>query len=192
MIYLSLTELYRICSGIIIDNGIPSCRPDGLSVPASGCRREEGQNMIIRETTPDTDTINTLIALSKDWAAENSCTGYRENEVSDIEGNRIFLAEEDGSVIGYLFGKLARSEKQTSVMPDNTPFFEVAELYVVPSQRSKGVGSALFHYAENAVRSEAQFILLSTATKNWKAILHFYLEELGMTFWSATLYRRLS
>ena len=148
--------------------------------------------MIIHEAVPDTNTVNTLIELSRDWAAENSCTGYRENDISDIEGNRIFLAEEDGTVIGYLFGKLTRSEKKTSIMAENTPFFEVAELYVVPSRRSDGIGSSLFRYAENAVRSEAEYIVLSTATKNWKAILHFYLEELDMTVWSATLYRKLS
>ena len=147
--------------------------------------------MIIHEAVPDTNTVNTLIELSRDWAAENSCTGYRENDISDIEGNHIFLAEEDGTVIGYLFGKLTHSENMTSIMPKNTPFFEVAELYIVPSRRSKGIGSALFHYMENVVRPEAEYIVLSTATKNWKAILHFYLEELDMTFWSATLYRKL-
>ncbi len=148
--------------------------------------------MTIREAEPDKNTVETLIALSKDWAAENSCTGYRANERSDIEGNRIFLAESDGKTIAYLFGKIVKSEKMTSVIPKNTPFFEVAELYVIPSMRSKGIGSKLFRHAEEAVRAEAEYILLSTATKNWKAILHFYLEELDMTFWSATLYRKLS
>jgi hypothetical protein len=36
-----------------------------------------------------------------------------------------------------------------------------------------------------------QFIVLSTASKNSKAILHFYLDELGMQFWSARLFKRI-
>jgi hypothetical protein len=44
---------------------------------------------------------------------------------------------------------------------------------------------------EQTVSEDAEFILLSTATKNWKAIFHFYLDELGMDFWSARLYKKL-
>jgi hypothetical protein len=33
--------------------------------------------------------------------------------------------------------------------------------------------------------------MLSTATKNARAILHFYLDELGMEFWSARLFKSL-
>ena len=60
--------------------------------------------------------------------SENSCYGYRPNDKSDIEGNRIFFAE---------------------------------------------------------------YMVLSTATKNWKAIFHFYLDELDMTFWSARLFKKI-
>ena len=41
------------------------------------------------------------------------------------------------------------------------------------------------------MRSEADFMVLSTATKNWKAIFHFYLDELDMRFWSARLYKKI-
>ena len=40
-------------------------------------------------------------------------------------------------------------------------------------------------------REEADFVLLSTATRNWRAILHFYIDELGMEFWSARLFKPL-
>ena len=48
----------------------------------------------------------------------------------------------------------------------------------------------LFSHVENAVADEAAFIMLSTATKNWKAILHFYIDKLDMDFWSARLFKR--
>lgn len=147
--------------------------------------------MEISEVKLTESVINILIRLSKDWEAENSCHGYRANDKSDIEGNRVFIARENNNVIGYLFGNIFESENMRSVMPKGTSCFEVEELYVIPEKRSLGVGTALFKYAENAVKDEAEYIVLSTATKNWKAIFHFYLEELGMEFWSARLYRKI-
>ena len=35
------------------------------------------------------------------------------------------------------------------------------------------------------------YLMLSTATKDCKRILHFYLDELGMDFWSARLFKKL-
>lgn len=81
--------------------------------------------MDIREAALDEAVLAELIALSVDWAAENSCYGYRPNERADIEGNRIFVAEEDGRMIGYLFGQVCRSRQMKAVMPEGTPFFEV-------------------------------------------------------------------
>ena len=147
--------------------------------------------MFIHEVIPDEKTLAQLIRFSEDWAAENSCYGYRPNDKTDIEGNRIFFAEDGDAVIGYLFGKICRSEQMKSIMPEGTPYFEVEELYVVPERRSQGIGAKLFKYTEQAVKSEAEYMVLSTATKNWKAIFHFYLDELDMTFWSARLFKKI-
>ena len=148
--------------------------------------------MRIYETELTGEVLETLIAMSVDWAAEMSCYGYRANEKDDIEGNRIFLAEEDGEVIGYLFGAPFESKNMKAVMPEGSRCFEVEELYVVPRFRSKGIGRALFAFAEDAMKDAADYMVLSTATKNWRAIFHFYLDELDMTFWSARLFKKIS
>ena len=98
--------------------------------------------MRIYETELTETVLDTLIGMSKDWEVEMSCHGYRANARSDIEGNRVFLAEDDGTVLGYLFGRICRAEKESSVMPRGSAFFEVEELYVIPSRRSVGVGAA--------------------------------------------------
>lgn len=133
-----------------------------------------------------------LIRLSAEWESENSCWGYRANTREDLAGRRVILAEEDGAVIGYLLGLRETAERRSSVMEAGTPYFELEELYVVPARRSQGVGRRLFAMAEEAARAEGLSVLmLTTATKNAKAILHFYLDELRMEFWSARLLKRL-
>lgn len=148
-------------------------------------------NVLIEEVSLTDDVLEELISLSKDWEAEQSCYGYRANQREDIEGNRIFLARDQGQTVGYLFGKRFQSENMKSIMPEGSTCFEVEEVYVIPSRRSTGIGKALFEFAADAVQGEAEYITLSTATKNWKAIFHFYLDELDMTFWSARLFKRI-
>ena len=153
--------------------------------------KERKNAMRIYKTELDERTAAQLIALSEQWEAEDSCRGYRANTMEDLEGRTVFLAEENGELQGYLFGKFCRAERTSTVMKEGAPFFEVEELYVIPSCRSKGLGKSLFEYAEAEVKDKAEVILLSTATKNWRAALHFYLEILDLDFWSATLFKRL-
>ena len=144
------------------------------------------------EAEPTGSLYERLIALSADWEAEDSCRGYRTNTAEDLHGRRIFAAEEDGKIVGYLFGLTQRAKNSSTVVDAGTAYFELEELYVIPSRRSQGIGRRLFALAEQAAREEGStHLLLSTATKDWKAILHFYIEELGMDFWSARLFKKL-
>ncbi|MBR5095367.1 MAG: GNAT family N-acetyltransferase [Oscillospiraceae bacterium] len=146
----------------------------------------------IREAEPGEELFRELIRLSEDWEAEGSCYGYRRNGRADLEGRRVFVAELDGAILGYLFGVSERAEKMRSIMPDGTPFFEIEELYVAPAYRSRGLGGRLFRGAEEALRDGgAAYLLLSTASRNWRAVLHFYIDEMEMSFWSARLFKKL-
>ena len=197
-------EMYRNC--------VAECRRRGVNSPADLLGRVISEaeyaekwdrwcdemhaevvngRVTLREAALTPALLAELIRLSRDWEAEGSCHGYRKNTPADIEGNRIFLAEDGAEPIGYLFGHRETAEKASSIMPEGTPFFELEELYVRPEYRRFGIGKRLFAFAEQAVSEDAEFLMLSTATKNWRAILHFYLEELGMEFWSARLFKKL-
>ena len=147
--------------------------------------------MNIYEAEVNEGIIEKLISLSAAWEEENSCYGYRADKTEDIEGNRVFLAEKDGEITGYLFGRIYHSENMRSIMPEDTPYFEVEELYVIPSHRREGTGTALFRFAEETLKPDAQYMMLSTASKNWKAVFRFYLDELDMSFWSARLFKKI-
>lgn len=148
--------------------------------------------VVIRETEQTPEVLDRLISLSADWERENCCHGYVKNTPADIAGNRVFLAEGDNdTILGYLFGHMETAERQTSIYDLGTKWFEVEELYVRPENRDQGVGQALFRHMERAVADEAEMVLLGTASKNCRAILHFYIDELGMEFWSARLFKRL-
>ena len=197
-------DMYRKC--------VAECRRRGVCSPADLLQRvvseaEYGEKwdrwcdemhaeviterVTIREAALTPELMTALIRLSGEWEAEGSCHGYRKNTPADIEGNRVFLAEDGAEPVGYLFGHKEASKRASSIMPEGTPFFELEELYVRPEYRRLGIGKRLFAFAEQAVPEDADFILLSTAAKNWKAILHFYLEELDMEFWSARLFKKL-
>ena len=143
------------------------------------------------EAEPTTQILEKLIQLSAQWAAEQNCYGYYPNTEADIVEKRIFPSEDAEVIEAYLLGKLETAKNMKSIMAEETPYFEVEELYVVPEKRSQGIGEALFRFAEETMKKDVQFIMLSTASKNSKAILHFYLEELGMQFWSARLFKKV-
>ena len=68
---------------------------------------------------------------------------------------------------------------------------QIDEIYVIPSYRSKGVGKELFKLMENEIKESCDYITLSTSTKDYKKILHFYVDELDMNFHSAFLIKDL-
>ena len=150
-----------------------------------------GKTVITEEKLTE-ELIRELIDLSVLWEAENSCYGYRRNTKEDIRGNRVFTARRNGRLCGYLFGHTEHAANMTSVIPAGSVCFETEELYVLPEERHRGIGRKLMQCAEDAVRNEVEYILLSTATKNWKAIFHFYIDEVGMEFHSARLFKPLA
>jgi len=140
---------------------------------------------------PAGSDLSAFIALSADWEKEDITWGLRANTEDDLKGMRIFGAYDGGRLIGYVSTSSSRTERTYSMVPQvGTHCWEIEELYVIPEMRGMGIGRKLFEHAENAAQEDgAQFIFLSTATKDYRKILHFYIDELGMEFWSARLFK---
>ena len=135
--------------------------------------------------------LKRILELSLMWEKEDSCYGYRANTEDDLK-DRYILAAYDDELMAYVFGKEEVQEKQTSVIDKNMHYFEIEELYVHPSYRSRGIGKQLMESLEKELKKKGlRMMMLSTATKNWKAIMHFYIDEIDMNFWSARLYKHL-
>ena len=135
--------------------------------------------------------IKRLLDLSLMWEKEDSCYGYRANTEDDFQDCYI-LAAYDDELIAYVFGKEEVQDKQTSVIDKNMHYFEIEELYVHPSYRSRGIGKQLMESLEKELKKKGlRMMVLSTATKNWKTIMHFCIDEIDMNFWSARLYKHL-
>ena len=111
--------------------------------------------MRIYEAVLDEALEHELIRLSRDWEAEDSCRGYRANTHEDLAGRRVFLAEENGSILGYLFGLRETAEKKNSIMDEGTPYFEIEEIYVSEGEEVEE-GQALFVYSTTKYEEDLQ------------------------------------
>lgn len=154
-------------------------------------KTEQAQRLSFCEAAPTRALLDRLTELSARWETEHSCRGYCKNTDADILENRIFLAREGEVVVGYALGHVSTAENASSVMPNGTPCFELEELYVLPENRGRGIGRKLMAYVEQAVQDEAAFLTLTTATKDFDAILRFYTNAVGMDFWSARLFKKI-
>lgn len=144
----------------------------------------------IKKCELDDRNIKAVIALSKEWESEDLTYGYCANDKNDLIGNDLFLAYSDAQIIGYLFGKCSVLNEAITPIDKGSKCFDINEIYVKEKYRSQGIGKALFEYTENYHKQNVDYITLSTATKNYKSILYFYIEKMDMSFWSAKLFKK--
>ncbi len=145
----------------------------------------------IKKCELDDRNIKAVIALSKEWESEDLTYGYCANNKNDLIGNDLFLAYLNNEIVGYLFGKCSVLNEAITPIDKGSKCFEINEIYVKEKYRSQGIGKALFEYTENYHKQNVDYITLSTATKNYKNILNFYIEKMDMSFWSAKLFKKI-
>lgn len=138
----------------------------------------------------DEKTIRSLIELSKKWQEEDCSYGILVNTEEDIK-EPLCIAVDNNEIVGYIFGHCYVAKSNTSYADIGSKCFTVDELYVRPEYRNQGIGKELFKRMETAVKDSCNYITLNTSTKDYKKILHFYVEELDMSFHSAFLIKSM-
>lgn len=136
-----------------------------------------------------------LIEMSDEWEKEFSSFGYLKNESKDLENQRLIIAldTDTNKLVGYLYGHKYKTRNSSATIPQDSKVFELEEIYVKKEYRSMGIGTTMFKAMEEKVKEEGiSYITLTTKTKDYKKIFNFYIEELGMTFWHARLFKELS
>lgn len=116
--------------------------------------------IIIREATEaDTGILAELNNAFND--VQRSAEQIRAQVAAADSPETILLAEELGSVIGFLCFQALRS------VCYDPPWFEITELYVVPNNRGHGAGRALAEEAMRRAREAgASEVVLRTNTNN--------------------------
>lgn len=138
----------------------------------------------------DSNTKKELIELSKKWVEEDCSWGIIPNSEEDLE-EPLFVAIDNDRIVGYIFGHYYIVENKTAYIEPGNKCFMIDEIYVLPTYRNKGVGKELFKLMEEYVKDNCAYLKLIAPTKNYKSILHFYVDELDMDFYSATLLKKI-
>ena len=89
---------------------------------------------------------------------------------------RIFIAEEDGRALGYIFCKLY--ERPASVFNYVSRFLQIEHISVQPEAQRQGVGTALINRAEELAR-EINVTRIQLSSWNFNTKAHTFFERHG-------------
>jgi GNAT superfamily N-acetyltransferase len=145
--------------------------------------------MLVR---PCIDSDITFIAqLQEQWASEGNVHGFRAATVVELRarlGPYFFLAEEAGTIAGFVYGS-EHVSAGTAVIPQGQRYLEIDDVYVDPSYRGKGIGGALIQRVEGEARSRGivRFQIYSAAL-DVDGVLEFYRRH-GFKPWFVQMYK---
>lgn len=134
-----------------------------------------------------------IVAMSEDFAAEGCCNGIIADTVEDLAAyDELYVAEEDGKLMGYAYGKAeTANRKRWFILPGNKNFY-VEIIYVKPEYRCLGLGRKLYQKLEDRARElGCNTVEVIAVSKSYQKLLHLYIDELGMEFFSAHLMKKL-
>lgn len=147
-------------------------------------------NLTIRQAA-EAD-LPAVLALSDALIAEGCCNGMVPDTFEYLRDWVIHVAEADGQLVGYAYGKETESRWSIGACQKGERYYDLEMLYVAPSHRGMGIGRALYETELARARSlNVSQMRLNAVNRDWKRLLHLYIDELGFNFWTATLYRDL-
>ena len=138
------------------------------------------------------DELKEICNLNLIFVKENCCNNIMADSEEYYANKKIFVAIEKGRIIGYAYGDFLKETNLRSYAAPNEQYFELEEMYVLPEFRNKKIGQKLFKELERYARKNgAKTLRLNAVSKNYKSLLNFYIDVLGMEFISAFLIKKL-
>lgn len=133
-----------------------------------------------------------IAAMSEDFAAEGCCNGINAETVEELSAYELYVAEEDGKLLGYAYGTAETAgRKRWFILPDHKNFY-VEIIYVKPEYRSMGLGRKLYQKLEDRARElGCETMEVIAVSKSYTKLLHLYVDELGLEFFNAHLMKKL-
>lgn len=144
----------------------------------------------IKEIQIDDQEISDILRLSKCWELEQNTYGYIANTIYDLKHHKVFVIKEDENIFGYLLGHIYINDKKVSALAYQSEVFEIDEIYIEKSYRSKGYGRQLFQEVEQIIENKVSYVVLSSSNKDSKRILNFYQDNMNMRIWSTRLFKK--
>lgn len=147
-------------------------------------------NIIIRRA--DRNDLTKIQSLSTEWYDESITYGYSTTSLEELEKYKIWVAEVNRVVVGYLGGYTYLSTNMKSIMPIGTSCFEIEELYVSKQYRNLKIGSLLYDTTLKELFNEnVIYVTLVAANRNTRQLLDFYTNK-DMNVFSTRLFRQIS
>lgn len=138
------------------------------------------------------EDFSLVAELSKIFAEEGCCNNIIADSQEYYVGKKVLGCYNDGELVGYCYGEMLTEEKERSYAQVDDLYFELEEIYVLPEYRSQGAGRRLFGFIEGYVRAcGCKTIRLNAVSKDYKKLLNFYIDIIGMEIISAYLIKRI-
>lgn len=130
--------------------------------------------------------------LSAKFEREECCNGIVADNQDYFSDKKVAVAKIDNTIVGYCYGKFEIKEKDTSKFKKGQKSFYLEELYIDKSFRNQEIGRMLYRFIESyAIENGCDWIETTAVSKNYKSLLSFYIDILGMEFWSAEMIKTL-
>ena len=114
-------------------------------------------------------------------------TKYKEEELKAIfldDSMPVFVAEEDKSVVGYVFCKMKKNPEGGNLVPFSSVYID--DLCVDEKARGRGIGEALFRYALDYARKAGCYEVTLNVWEGNDGARRFY-QKMGMLPKSTTM-----
>jgi len=163
-------------------------------IKAAPGKAEPALTTVIRAATAE--DVPRVRWLAEQWARDGETIGLGAISAELLEkfvGGCFFVAERNGQVIGFVCARAKTNDGAVSaVVGDAERYLEIEDVYVLPANRSGGIGAQLVENVARWARQEGlRYLLAYSSTREVDRVLNFYRSS-GFKSWSVQMFRDLA